>query len=226
MMHQFVLSQAPTFALSMKKVCRSLPCPGFVWADASAFKAKATLAPDETLGLAKPTAVVELTNTSEYPQMLPVIELKYLDPAGSTLLQRVLEPADYGFPQKPAILPAGESLTAQIRWKNVLSFAATAAQVKPVVDATSPLRRASPAASFDVRQRLQAFCSASNPKSQPHECSHHRLHRLRPPVFSFARCWRTNNALLGGNSTPPFLTRPRRVSAAVPNIVVLHEAHR
>ena len=98
MMHQFVLSQAPYVRPVYEKVCRSLPCPGFVWADASAFKAKATLAPDETLGLAKPTAVVELTNTSEYPQMLPVIELKYLDPAGSTLLQRVLEPADYGFP--------------------------------------------------------------------------------------------------------------------------------
>ena len=104
MMHQFVLSQAPYVRPVYEKVCRSLPCPGFVWADASAFKAKATLAPDETLGLAKPTAIVELTNTSEYPQMLPVIELKYLDPAGSTLLQRVLEPADYGFPQKPAIL--------------------------------------------------------------------------------------------------------------------------
>ena len=64
-----------------------------------------------------------------------VIELKYLDPAGSTLLQRVLEPADYGFPQKPAILPAGESLTAQIKMEGTLSFAATAAQVKPVVDA-------------------------------------------------------------------------------------------
>ena len=48
MMHQFVLSQAPYVRPVYEKVCRSLPCPGFVWADASAFKAKATLAPDET----------------------------------------------------------------------------------------------------------------------------------------------------------------------------------
>ena len=118
MMHQFVLSQAPYVRPVYEKVCRSLPCPGFVWTDASAFKAKATLAPDETLGLAKPTAVVELTNTSEYPQMLPVIELKYLSKT---------------FQMKDGA--AGESLTAQIKMEGTLSFAATAAQVKPVVDA-------------------------------------------------------------------------------------------
>lgn len=117
MMHQFVLSQAPYVRPVYEKVCRSLPCPGFVWADASAFKAKATLAPDETLGLAKPTAVVELTNTSEYPQMLPVIELKYLDPAGSTLLQRVLEPADYGFPQNRPYCRPVNRLPLKSRWK-------------------------------------------------------------------------------------------------------------
>ena len=134
MMHQFVLAQAPYVRPVYEKVCRSVPCPGFVWSDASAFRADASLIPDDAMGLLKPVANVVLTNDSEYPQMLPVIEVKYLDPAGSVLMQRVLEPADYGFPQKPAVLPARESLTAQIRMEGMLPFAATAVAAKPIVD--------------------------------------------------------------------------------------------
>lgn len=134
LMHDFVLAQAPYLRPVYEKVCGQLPCPGFVWNDARAFRAEASLSPDPNLGMIRPVAVIRLTNASEHPQLLPVLELKYLDPAGDVLAQRVLDPSDYGYPQQPAVLPAGESLETRLTLKDPLEFAAASAAAAPVTD--------------------------------------------------------------------------------------------
>lgn len=132
MMHGFVLAQAPFLRPVYENVCTKLPCPGFVWADVKAFRAEASLEADAQASLLRPTARVTLTNASALPQQLPVLEIKLLDPAGDALASRVLEPAEYGFPQKPAVLPAGESVSTAIAFKEALPHEAAGITVRPI----------------------------------------------------------------------------------------------
>lgn len=132
MMHGFVLAQAPFLRPVYENVCTKVPCPGFVWSDVKAFRTEASLEGDPQSGLLRPTARVTLTNASNLPQQLPVLEIKLLDPAGDTLASRVLEPAEYGFPQKPAVLPAGESASTSIAFKETLPHEAAGIAVRPI----------------------------------------------------------------------------------------------
>lgn len=132
MMHEFVLAQAPFLRPVYENVCSKVPCPGFVWRDASAFRTSSTLAEDPELGFRRPVLNATILNASAHPQALPVLEVKLLDPAGEVLVTSVLEPAQYGFPQKPAVLPAGESVKAEVRFKTTLPHDASEAAVRPV----------------------------------------------------------------------------------------------
>lgn len=132
MMHGFVLAQAPFLRPVYENVCTKVPCPGFVWSDVKAFRAEASLEGAPQSGLLRPTARVTLTNATDLPQQLPVLEIKLLDPAGDTLASRVLEPAEYGFPQKPAVLPAGESASTSIAFKETLPHEAAGIAVRPI----------------------------------------------------------------------------------------------
>ena len=78
------------------------PCPGVGWQNAAAFKVTAEIerpletADDADREVARrlPVVTARLSNTSELPQALPILEMKLLDAAGETLAQRVLVPAD------------------------------------------------------------------------------------------------------------------------------------
>lgn len=135
-MHEFVLAQAPYLRPVYEQVCTKAPCPGFVWTNAGAFTVQAELEADAERGMLRPSVRLTLVNASEHPQTLPVVEVKYLDPAGDVLAQRVLEPSDYGFPQKPAVLPAGESVSAVLTMKSELEYAAATAVATPVAALT------------------------------------------------------------------------------------------
>lgn len=130
--HEPVLEAAPALRVLYERVCGMAPCPGFVWAEPSAFAFRAQLAPIEGTDARHPAVDVEIRNTSAHPQRLPIIEMKLLDPAGDTIAQRILEPAEYGFPQKPAVLPAGESVRTVVRVQTALPYDAASAAVAAV----------------------------------------------------------------------------------------------
>ncbi|MDO5531847.1 DUF3426 domain-containing protein [Sutterella sp.] len=132
LMHQFVLAQAPFLRPVYEKVCTQVPCPQFYWTNAKAFRAEGSLEPDQEKGLKSPAVRMRLTNTSEHPQQLPSLEVKLLDPAGDTIASRVLDPVDYGFPQKPAVLPAGESTETMIDFKIELAHDAAGVSIRPL----------------------------------------------------------------------------------------------
>ena len=63
---------------------------------------------------------------------LPTLEVKLLDPAGDTIAQRLLEPADYGYPQTPAVLAAGDSVATRVTVTTPLPHGASNVAVKAV----------------------------------------------------------------------------------------------
>ena len=55
---------------------------------------------------------IEITNASDRPQILPLLEVRLLDSADETLAQRLFEPADCGFAEEN-VLPAGETIRVE-----------------------------------------------------------------------------------------------------------------
>lgn len=134
--HRPVLQQMPALRVIYQDVCRTLPCPGFVWFEPAALtvtgrlEAIPAIAPAET-----PVPVVvalTIANTTDRPQYLPTLEVKLLDPAGDTIAQRLLEPADYGYPQTPAVLAAGDSVATRVTVTTPLPHGASNVAVKAV----------------------------------------------------------------------------------------------
>lgn len=154
--HQPVLQQMPALRVIYQDVCRTFPCPGFVWFEPAALtvtgrlEAIPAIAPAETPATdanaatgtnaaatpadAPVPVVVALTiaNTTDRPQYLPTLEVKLLDPAGDTIAQRLLEPADYGYPQTPAVLAAGDSVATRVTVTTPLPHGASNVAVKAV----------------------------------------------------------------------------------------------
>ena len=130
--HEPVLKAVPYLRPVYENVCTKLPCPGFVWAQPLAFEAAAELVPGETVDLKRPDVRVTLRNSSAHPQRLPIIEMKLLDPAGDTIVQRILEPAEYGVAAQNAVLPPGESMTVLVHVETPLPYEAASAVVSPV----------------------------------------------------------------------------------------------
>ena len=130
--HEPVLANMPYLRPAYENVCTKLPCPGFVWAQPKAFEATAELVAGDMVDLKRPDVRVTLRNASSYPQRLPIIEMKLLDPAGDTIVQRILEPAEYGVTAQPAVLPAGESMTVLVHVETPLPYEAAGAAVAPV----------------------------------------------------------------------------------------------
>lgn len=156
--HRPVLQQMPALRVIYQDVCRTLPCPGFVWFEPAALtvtgrlEAVPAIAPEETpatvanatSGMSGANAsapadapvpvvvAITIANTTDRPQYLPTLEVKLLDPAGDTIAQRLLEPADYGYPQTPAVLAAGDSVATRITVTTPLPHGASNVAVKAV----------------------------------------------------------------------------------------------
>lgn len=137
--HKTVLGTMPQLRPVYEKVCRTAPCPGFVWQDASAFEVTSEIerpldtADDADREVARrlPVVIARIANTSDLPQALPILEMKLLDAAGETLAQRVLEPADYGYGGRGAIAP-GAAVSVCLTVTTPLPYDAAGALVKPV----------------------------------------------------------------------------------------------
>lgn len=156
--HRPVLQQMPALRVIYQDVCRTLPCPGFVWFEPAALtvtgrlEAVPAFAPEETpatvanatSGMSGANAsapadapvpvvvAITIANTTDRPQYLPTLEVKLLDPAGDTIAQRLLEPADYGYPQTPAVLAAGDSVATRVTVTTPLPHGASNVAVKAV----------------------------------------------------------------------------------------------
>lgn len=156
--HRPVLQQMPALRVIYQDVCRTLPCPGFVWFEPAALtvtgrlEAVPAIAPEETpatvanatSGMSGANAsapadapvpvvvAITIANTTDCPQYLPTLEVKLLDPAGDTIAQRLLEPADYGYPQTPAVLAAGDSVATRVTVTTPLPHGASNVAVKAV----------------------------------------------------------------------------------------------
>lgn len=156
--HRPILQQMPALRVIYQDVCRTLPCPGFVWFEPAALtvtgrlEAVPAIAPEETpatvanatSGMSGANAsapadapvpvvvAITIANTTDRPQYLPPLEVKLLDPAGDTIAQRLLEPADYGYPQTPAVLAAGDSVATRVTVTTPLPHGASNVAVKAV----------------------------------------------------------------------------------------------
>ncbi len=156
--HRPVLQQMPALRVIYQDVCRTLPCPGFVWFEPAALtvtgrlEAVPAFAPEETpatvanatSGMSGANAsapadapvpvvvAITIANTTDRPQYLPTLEVKLLDPAGDTIAQRLLEPADYGYPQTPAVLAADDSVATRVTVTTPLPHGASNVAVKAV----------------------------------------------------------------------------------------------
>lgn len=156
--HRPVLQQMPALRVIYQDVCRTLPCPGFVWFEPAALtvtgrlEAVPAIAPEETpatvanatSGMSGANAsapadapvpvvvAITIANTTDRPQYLPTLEVKLLDPAGDTIAQRLLEPADYGYPQTPAVLAASDSVATRVTVTTPLPHGASNVAVKAV----------------------------------------------------------------------------------------------
>ena len=130
--HKTVLGTMPQLRPVYEEVCMKAPCPGFVWQNAAAFKVTAEIErPLETADDADREVAPRLSNTSELPQALPILEMKLLDAAGETLAQRVLEPADYGFGGRDVVAP-GADVAVRLTVTTPLPYDASSAVVKAV----------------------------------------------------------------------------------------------
>lgn len=140
--HEAVLEQFPLLRPTYESVCTKAPCPGFVWAQPQAFEAAAEIvAPtgeadqqsEETApaDAKRPDVRMTLTNRSDYPQRLPIVEMKLLDAAGDTIALRIIEPADYGA-GAAAVLPPGERFESLVHVQTELPYAAAGVSVAPV----------------------------------------------------------------------------------------------
>ena len=106
--HDPILRQFPPLRGVYENICRTLPCPGFAWSDVRAFEIRGELTEAES-----PRRVrIEITNASDRPQILPLLEVRLLGSADETLAQRLFEPADYGFAEEN-VLPAGETVRVE-----------------------------------------------------------------------------------------------------------------
>lgn len=128
--HAAVLDSFPPLRGVYQSVCGKLPCPGFVWVDPKAVRAEARLIADGAQSV--PTVELILTNASDHPVHMPMIEVKLLNAAGDAIMQRLLEPADYGYPQQPAVLAAGDRTSALIRITTPVPYPPSNVAVTPV----------------------------------------------------------------------------------------------
>lgn len=137
--HEAVLEQFPLLRPAYESVCTKAPCPGFVWAQPQAFEAAAEIvaptgeAPQQPVldDGKRPDVRMTLTNRSDYPQRLPIVEMKLLDAAGDTIALRIIEPADYGA-GAAAVLPPGERFETLVHVQTELPYAAAGVSVSPV----------------------------------------------------------------------------------------------
>lgn len=104
--HDAILSRFPPLRGVYETVCSQVPCPGFAWSDVKAFQLKATLGDFSDTSR---HVTIEILNTSDRPQRLPLLEVRLLNVADETLAQRLFEPADYGFSTENVVAP-GQTL--------------------------------------------------------------------------------------------------------------------
>ena len=138
--NQKVIEAAPALEPVYAKVCRQVPCPGFVWQDNTVFDSVATLNdvgakadPNTDRPVYEPRIGVTLTNTSDRPQRLPILNVRFKDASGETIAERVIEPADYGYAKNDVVKPKGVTLV-DIHVLTPLPYEPKSVEVAPVVN--------------------------------------------------------------------------------------------
>lgn len=124
--HDAVLSRLPELRPVYQSVCGTVPCPGFAWSDAAAWRIQGELLDqsaspgDDAASLNEilPTRVrVRLDNPTSRMLLVPMVEIKLLDAAGTPIAGRLLEPADLGLTGedgRPPRLAPGEHTEVEI----------------------------------------------------------------------------------------------------------------
>lgn len=134
-----IVREVPALRPAFQAVCGQLPCPGLAWQDAKAWTltgeivpaasdTAAETAPQGSAGAnpsantapsasAQPTQPVQVRvrfeNASERTLLLPLVEVKLLDAAGTPIAERLVEPTDLGFAtvdgNAPRLAPQGRT---------------------------------------------------------------------------------------------------------------------
>ncbi len=89
-------------------------------------------AEEEKAPPAPPVVTVVITNLSDRPQYLPAIEVRLLDPAGDTIVERLMEPSEYGFAMPGPFLGAGEHVSTDITIRTPIPYEPAGVAVKAV----------------------------------------------------------------------------------------------
>ena len=133
-----VLARAPWLRPVYENVCTKVPCPGFSWSNSEALDIRSSLRDDPALGMLLPSVNIYITNMSELPQQLPVLEVKVFDAARATIgAPLVLEPADYGFTDSHPVLPAGQMVESLAHFRSTLPVEAASVSVRVVTNDSS-----------------------------------------------------------------------------------------
>ena len=132
-LNQKIIKKYPVSDQLFSRVCRTVPCPGYVFDDFDAFAVtKNTIRAMD----AEHQYLLEasLTNTSSLTQKLPNLRVQFLDASGEKLLESTITPDQYteraaNQNNGPASLPGGKTLT--IRFSLSSSVAPTRSFVAP-----------------------------------------------------------------------------------------------
>lgn len=138
-MHEAVLDRAPTLRPVYQSLCGKLPCPGFAWADAASWRLTGELLSEAALSETTPTdqqadgsaskeashvrVRVRLENPTDRTLLLPLVEMKLLDAAGTPIAERLLEPEQLGLSStdgRALRLKAGDAVVVDAEIKTQL----------------------------------------------------------------------------------------------------------
>lgn len=121
-----IVQSAPALRPAFQAACGTLPCPGFAWMDAKAWTVSgeivdaaqitATPVPLGAAGESQATPLqvrIRFENATGRTLLLPLVEVKLLDAAGTPIVERLVEPADLGFAtvggDAPRLAPQGRT---------------------------------------------------------------------------------------------------------------------
>lgn len=136
-----IVREVPALRPAFQAVCGQLPCPGLAWQDAKAWTLTGEIVPTAVDAATEATAEgsagantsadahtapsasaqpvqsvqvrIRFENASERTLLLPLVEVKLLDAAGTPIAERLVEPADLGFAtvdgNAPRLAPQGRT---------------------------------------------------------------------------------------------------------------------
>lgn len=125
-----IVQSAPALRPAFQTACGTLPCPGFAWMDAKAWTVSGEIVdaaqitatpvplgdPNAVAGDSQATPLqvrIRFENATTRTLLLPLVEVKLLDAAGTPITERLVEPADLGFAtvggDAPRLAPQGRT---------------------------------------------------------------------------------------------------------------------